>query len=158
MDMIEITLKGKTMGEILTAARSIVDEIDQLQASASKAGASTTTAPKAKRKPPTATVETADDLDLDLAGDEDDLASEPANAAYDELSFDEETEEEAPKAKKTKAAPAPKIGDVNDAAKAHAKKNGREKTLAILTKKFKVKSVSELKPEQYAEVIKALAI
>lgn len=99
---------------------------------------------------------------------------------------DEEIEEELVPAKKTKSAaaaslpeededdnedfttPKPKkktekkltVDDVNDACKVRAQsiggKEGRKQVLLILKKKFKTESVSELKPEQYAEAISAM--
>lgn len=81
-----------------------------------------------------------------------------------EETFEQETEveeegflEEAPVAASKKAS---KLTDkdVNNAAMAFAKKNGRPAVLEILSKKFKVKSILELKPEQYAVVVKALAV
>lgn len=59
--------------------------------------------------------------------------------------------------KKTAEAKKPKltVDMVNDACKTKAKETDRETVLKIL-KKFKVKSVSELKPEQYGAVIEAM--
>lgn len=94
-----------------------------------------------------APVETEDDdTTLDLPDDVED------GSDFD-LGADEEIE--APKSKK---AAAPKVTDkeVNAAAKAHAGTHGRAATLAILKKQFKVQSILELKPDQYASVIKAL--
>lgn len=105
-----------------------------------------TTKPVAKKA--AAVVEESEDLLMDTE-------------EMDELGFDggeAEELEEKPKAKKE--APAKKLTDkdVNAAALAHAKENGRPATLAILNKKFKVKSILELKPEQYGAVITALAV
>lgn len=70
-------------------------------------------------------------------------------------SFDEEDEEEAPVVKKAKA-PKLTIDDVIGACKLYAKENGRPATLALLKKKFKTTSVSDLKPEQFAAVIEVM--
>lgn len=84
-----------------------------------------------------------------------------AAKSFDEDEESEDEEQEAPvtKNKKTKAVT---HDDVNDACKARAAdtggKEGRTEVLTILKKKFKVTSVSELKPEQYQSVIEAMAI
>jgi hypothetical protein len=46
--------------------------------------------------------------------------------------------------------------DVMKACKAHAKEHDTETTQKLLMKTFKTKSVSKLKPEQYAQAIKIL--
>ncbi len=74
-------------------------------------------------------------------------------------SFDEE-EEEAP-APKAKKAPKVTIDDVNDACMEKMRalggnKKAREQVVAILKKKFKVETVTELKPEQYADAVEAM--
>lgn len=68
---------------------------------------------------------------------------------------EEEVEEEAPPKKKAKAKKVT-VDDVNDACKARAASGSRAEVLGILKKKFKVASVSELEPEQYAAVIAAM--
>lgn len=54
------------------------------------------------------------------------------------------------------------VDDVNDACKARCAamggSKGRAEVLAILKKKFKTESVSELNPEQYAACIAAMAV
>ena len=87
---------------------------------------------------------------------------EEAEAEEDEESeeeADEETEEEEAPAPKKAAKPA-KIDAkaVNEACKAHAKKHGFDTTKALLLKKFKTSTVSKLKPEQYADVVKAMKV
>lgn len=84
----------------------------------------------------------------------------------DEDESDEE--DEAPVKKKATAKPKKlTVNDVIDACKAYTNagiENGkpgpvaRKATVAILEKKFKVKSVSDLEPEQYADAIKALKV
>lgn len=94
-----------------------------------------------------AAVTVSDDTDLD----NDDFDTPETDTDLDE-DFD------TPPAKTTKAAKVTEK-EVNAAAMAHAKANGGKKaTLTILKNKFKVASILELKPEQYAAVIKALAI
>jgi hypothetical protein len=100
--------------------------------------------------------------------EEEEEAEEPAEEEEDEepvkkkkgakaASFDEEEEEEGEDEKpakkgKTKVT----LDDVNDACKERARNSNRAEALGILKKKFKVDSVSDLKPEQYEAVIKAM--
>ncbi len=81
-----------------------------------------------------------------------------AAASFDDEDEDE-TEEPAPKAAKpTKAAKAPKLtlDDVNDACKERCARTNRADVLGILKKNFKVKSVTDLEPTDYAQCIKLL--
>ena len=99
--------------------------------------------------------------ELDMIGNDDDEETTTTDEEI-EMSFDdveEEVETPAPKAKATKGNGASKLTskDVNDAALKFAKKHDRKKTLAVLAK-FKVKSIQELTPAQYADVIKALKV
>lgn len=121
--------------------------------------------------------EETDASEADAADEDEDFGKKPAPkkkaAAFDEeeeddvtpaakkaakkaaASFDEEEEEDAPApAKKAKKIT---LDDVNDACKARARstggKEGRAEVLALLKKKFKTESVSELKPEQYAACV-----
>lgn len=77
---------------------------------------------------------------------------------FDDEDETEDADEEEPVAKKK--AKKISLDDVNDACKARALetggKEGRQEVLNILKKKFKVKSVTELEPEQYASVIAAM--
>lgn len=111
-----------------------------------------TPAPKAQKAPAkkAAVVEDEDEMSFD------DAATEDAEEILDEDVIEDEIVEEKPKAKKA-AAPKLTEKDVNAAAMKHAKKYGRTETEGIL-KKFKVKSILELKADQYAAVIKALAV
>lgn len=78
-----------------------------------------------------------------------------------EAASSDETEDDFTDKKTTKKAKKLTVDDVNDACKARAAqtggKEGRNEVLAILKKKFKTTSVSELKPEQYAAAISAMA-
>lgn len=67
---------------------------------------------------------------------------------------DLEVEEEKPAAKKGKAKEI-SLDDVRAALKTYAAKNSRDKAIAVL-KKFKVKSILDLDPAQYGEVMKVL--
>ena len=112
--------------------------------------------------------ETSDDVVYDDPADMLEDMSTEVEDTLDE-SFDDEEIEAAPVKKKAAAAPAKvqskgkkkiTIDDVNDACRKLALKiggkPGREKVLGILQKKFKTKTVSALKPEQYADVLAAL--
>lgn len=68
---------------------------------------------------------------------------------------EDEDEEEADEAPAPKAAKANTIDTVREALRAYAKKNGRDKALGVL-KKFGVKSVQELKPKQFSDLIARL--
>lgn len=106
-----------------------------------------------------------DDSDDDDSDDDDNAETEDDDdddADEDTDSDDSDDEDEKPAKKK---APAKKakvtIKDVNAACKAYAKslgKTGFEKTQALLKKKFKVSSISDLKPEHYATAVKLLAV
>jgi len=112
--------------------------------------------------------ETSDDVVYDDPAEMlEDMSTEIEDAP--EESFDDDEIEAAPVKKKAAAAPAKvqskgkkkiTIDDVNDACRKLALKiggkPGREKVLGILQKKFKTKTVSALKPEQYADVLAAL--
>lgn len=105
-------------------------------------------APKAKKAAakPTASFEEED---------EEPAAEEPAESEEEE----EEADFTTPPAKKAKAKKFT-VNDVNAACKKRATKTGGEKgrdeVLAILTKNFKTKSVSDLTPEQFQQCIKLM--
>ncbi len=93
--------------------------------------------------------------------EDDDDAPAPKAAAKKGASFDEE-EDDAP-APKAKKAPKVTLDDVNDACMEKMKalggnKKAREQVVAILKKKFKVETVTELKPENYADAVEAMAL
>lgn len=69
-----------------------------------------------------------------------------------ELGGEDEEAEEEPAPKKGKAAKEPTIDDVRAALKAKAEATSRDDAMRVL-KKMKVKSVNDLKPSQYKEVI-----
>lgn len=83
--------------------------------------------------------DSADEMDLDASADDEDEESE------EETADEEETEE------------AITLQDVIGACSKYAKKHSREKVSALLKKKFQAATVRELKPAQYAAVVKALA-
>ena len=115
-------------------------------------------APAAKKKAAKKKVASFDEEDEDEAEVEDDEETEED---------DEDFTEPAPKAKKKAPAKTARkkkitVDQVNDACKARAQatggKAGRNEVLAILKKKFKTTSVSELKADQFEACIKAMAV
>lgn len=134
---IAVTLKGKSMADIVAQAQMLID------ADANTAVTTATTGKRGK-KAKTEAVEEETELLADTETSEDE-----GQLGFD---MDEEEEEPTPSAKKLTDK------DVNTAAMAHAKKHGRKETMGILTKKFKVKSILELKADQYPAVIKALKV
>lgn len=102
-------------------------------------------APKKKAKAKT--------KDFDEDEEEDETSGESEESDGDDEDS-EEDEEPAPK-KKTKEKKLTE-DDINDAAKAHAGVKGRKATLALMLKKFKTQSVSDIKPEEYAKFIATL--
>jgi len=107
-------------------------------------------APKAKAKSKPKKVAEAFDDDEDEPAEDD---------GEDEAG--EEDEDEAPTAKAKSKPKKLTPDDCNDAAKALAKaiggKPGRDAVLKLMKKQFRTVSVSELKPEQYADFIAAMA-
>lgn len=111
------------------------------------------------------TTETEDEEDEDFAAkkskkkaktDEDEETEESEDADEEETADADEDEDEAPAKKKGKAKLT--IDDVNDACKAYAKATSRADALKVLKKKFKTDSIADLKPEQYADCIKAMTV
>lgn len=104
--------------------------------------------------------------------DEESSFEEETTETFEEETLEEDEteieEEPKPKAAKSKAATAkttktkstkkkgPSLGDVMDACKLAAKKQGRDKVLNVLKKRFKANSVAELKETDYEAVLKAL--
>lgn len=94
---------------------------------------------------------------------EDDEPSEEATEETETETAETESEDDgdfmeaAPAKGKKTAAKKITVNDVNDACKAKAASSDRKTVLGILKKKFGVTSVTELKAEQYADVIKAMA-
>jgi len=131
---------------------SLTQQIDRLEALAGKIGNGATG------------VTAGDD------SDEEELAPAPkkntkkAAASFDEEDAEVETEaaaddeDESFEAPPKKAAKAKKltVEDVNAACKARAARTDFKSTKALLKKTFKVDSVQDLKPEQYAKVIAAM--
>lgn len=122
-----------------------------------------------------------DDAPAETETDDDDFAPKVAKAtkaaakataasfddddapAATETDDDDDADFKAPPAKTAKAAKPKKltVDDVNDACMARAKaggKKGREEVLAILKKKFKTQSVSDLSEDQYAACVAAMAV
>jgi len=153
METVSLTITGQNLGELAAKAMTFAQTAQE----GIKLGAATTTTKKAKKSAPAATVDADDELAGDIEAEEDELSLEATSDEDTEMGFDDEEEvEEAPK----KATKSKKLTDkdVNAAALAHAKKYTRPKTLELLKKKFKVASISELKPEMYGKVIEALKV
>lgn len=147
MDTITLTVTGATLEQAVNRMREHVEEFDAKTASA---GPSKPAKKKAKPAP-------VEELDEEIEVEELDEEIEDDVEELDE-EIEDEDDKPAPKAKAKAPAKAAKLTekDVNAAAIAHAKKNGRKATLTVLLKKFKVKSILELKPDQYASAIAAL--
>ena len=95
--------------------------------------------------------------------DEDDTGTTAAASAIEDDEDEDDGFMEAPKktAAVTKGKTKTKkitIEDVNDACKKFGKANGRPNVLKVLKKQFKVESVTELEPTQYAAVIEAMSV
>lgn len=139
MTNISVTLNGANLDEIRKQAMSFL------------ATTETEAKPTRSRKQAAPTTSELPDETLD------EVAEETVEESFDSLEdVSEETIEETPAKTAKKKTTKLTEKDVNEQAMAHAKKFGRPKTLEILNKKFKVKSILELKPEQYAAVILAL--
>lgn len=139
---IAVTLKGGTIAEVLQQAQSLIDA----EGTVTTIGPTTTGKRGRKAAPVADTDLLADDSD---AGEQLELGGDDTETEVDSFL------EEPPKETKTKKLT---DKDVNTAAMAHAKKHGKPATMKILNGKFKIKSILELKPTQYAEVIKALKV
>lgn len=167
-----------TLGNLTpTGALAVIEAYKDAEKTATNVGAeyretagTTATTIKGKKTgkktppPPADDEELIDDGD---PGEDMEMAStDDEETIEDEESFDaeEEVEEEEAPAKKAKAAtktdkPAKLTEkDVNRAAMAYAKVKGRPAVLKILEKQFKVKSILELKADQYPAVMKALKL
>lgn len=140
---IQVTLKGKSVQELLAQAQAFID------ADAPVALAGATTGKRSKKAAAPKEDETLDTI-LDEVADE--TATDEELPGFDDEESGEELEEK-PAKKSAKITDK----DVNTAAMKHAGKHGRPATKAVLAK-FKVKSILELKPEQYAKVVQALKV
>lgn len=118
-----------------------------------------------KKKKSKKTAKTSDDDEDEEGEEEDDEEEETEEEEEDEsdeekedADEEEEDDEEESSTKKKKKSKKLTVDDVNDACMAKAKEEDRKVVLGILKKKFKVTSVTELKPDQYAAVIKAMKV
>lgn len=163
---ITLTFKeGSTNLDIAAALRYQANLIDGTKNLATPAepltvdeDAEETPAPKKRGRPAAAAAPVKKAAPASFDEDED----EETPAVEAEESFEDEDFEETPAPKKAKTAKVT-IDDVNDACKAFARENGggkdgREATLKILKKHFKVTSISDLAVEDYPKVLKALAV
>lgn len=102
-------------------------------------------------------------LPEEMPEEEEDFAAPKAKKkAVKSESFDEGEEveveiEEEPPVTPPKKQKKLTVDDCNDAAKALAKLKGRDAVLSLMQKHFKTKSVSDLKPERYAEFCEKMA-
>lgn len=155
-DTLTFVLTGKNIGELAAKALAFAEDAQQ----GVKVGKTTATTTKTKKTAAAAPVaEEIDEIEEptdELTGDEEgiEMGASDEDEGFDDI--EEEEIEEAPK--KTAKAKTAKVTekDVNAAALAHAKANTRPKTLALLKKHFKVGSISELKPDQYAKAVQVL--
>lgn len=101
-----------------------------------------------------------DEADAPEAADaEDEDDGFQAKPAKKKTALDEEEEDEAPAPAPKKKAKKITLDDVNDACKARAKaggKKGRAEVLAILKKKFKTETISDISDDKYQAVIDAM--
>lgn len=139
-----VVMAGKESKQWLADVTEIVERLEKATA-------------KLKGSSVTEDVETETTTDDD---DDDDFTPTKSKATVKAKSFDDDDtgEDEEPVIKKK--AKKITVDDVNDACKARAAetggKEGRQEVLTILKKKFKVASVNDLEPEQYAAVIAAM--
>lgn len=151
----QLVLNAQTYGQCIDQARELVSEYDA--APGRKAALAKVASGKTGKGKQAAAV--VDDEELSLDTEETEEAEELGN--FDDLGGETEEAEEL-EAKPAKTGKGKKLTekDVNVAAMAYAKVHGRQKTLALLTKKFKkpIKSILELKPEQYSLAIQTLGV
>lgn len=106
--------------------------------------------PKAKSKPPKK--KESNSFDDEDEEDEDEIDE----AQIEETEIEEGDDFEAEEPPKKRKAKKVTIEDCNDAAKELAKSKGREKVLALMTKHFKTRSVSEVKADDYAKFVEVM--
>jgi hypothetical protein len=160
-----VTLKpGSTNSEIARELRfqaNLIDGIDPKKAASNAMTAAPAAAGKKKPKPvdedeeettDDEAEETDEDTESDDAEETDDDEAEEDDA--EETDDDEEVDEDEEKPKKKGKAKGPTLKDVNAALKARAEKTSFAKAKIWLKKKFKVESINDVKPAQYAQLIK----
>ena len=155
METVTLALTGKSLGDLAAQAIAFGTTAQE----GVRIGKATATTKKTKKAAAATEEDEVDELEETEEIDADDLGEDTLEASSDEESFDDldEDEEEVTTKKSAKGKTAKVTEkDVNAAAKIHAKKHTRPETLKILAKKFKVKSISELKPDQYAAAVAAL--
>jgi hypothetical protein len=117
-------------------------------------------APKSKKKPAKKAkkeeIEDEDEEEFDESDDEEESSDEDdEEESSDEDDEEESEEDDEPKSKKGNSK-GPTKGTVIKALQAYAAENTKAKALKMLAK-FKVKSVHDLKPAQYADLIELLS-
>lgn len=147
----QVTVTGGTPAELVKQLNVAAGLLTATITTPGKLGGATRTAPK---KAAPAVVEDEDES-LSL-GDDEDTTEETEELSFDSMGDDEDEEVEvAPKKKSGKTAKVTEK-ELNAACMAYAKEHGRPATMKLLKSKFKVGSLTEIKPEQYAQVIAAL--
>lgn len=177
MDRISVTVTGQSRVDLAGKLRAFADNLDGTPAGAdgkvTKSAKTTKSAPGTDTREATEPTDDSDDFAQAAAKTKSTKAAKAAAASFEdgddepaELETETETAEDegdfmeaAPAKTKGKAA-AKKltVNDVNDACKAKAQATDRKTVLGILKKKFNVASVTELKADQYADVVKAMAV
>lgn len=163
MDQISVTVTGASRVDLVGKLRAFADNLDGTPAGADGKVTKSTKTTKVQE------LETDGDDDFGKSEKKtkETKAAKAAAASFEDDAEETETETqsegdaddfmEAPKETK-KGAKKYSVNDVNDACKKKAAATDRKQVLTILKKKFGVASVTELKAEQYADVIKAMAV
>lgn len=144
---VKVTFEGANLGEVITHAKNFLSVADQIAgAGAVSAGPQVPVETTTKRTRKAAAAPAAP-AQTEMFGAEPEAADDFMNPPEETTTISAKTV-----AKKLTEK------DVNDACIAHAKIHTKPVTLGILSKKFNVKSVLELKPEQYPAVVDALKV
>lgn len=150
---ITVSIKAKTAAELPAELRKAADALEKEKGPGAK--------PAKTRKADPVEIEeimeaSSEEAEESLGEDEETTEVAEEQMGFDDMEAEDEVEEKP--AKPAKGAKKFTDKDVNEAALAHAKKHKRKATLEVLQKKFKVKSISELKPDQYGAAIAALKV
>ncbi len=169
-------LAGAETKQFLVDLTKQIDRLEALSGKAATAPAKSTAVKSVKNTAPVDADEEGEESNEDddfapkknagkkaaaSAFEEDEDESEEAKAS-DEAGDDDEGFMDAPPKKAPAKAKKLTVDDINDACKARAAatggKEGRTEVLALLKKHFKTSSVSEIKPDDYAKLIKVMAV
>jgi cobalamin biosynthesis protein CobT len=174
---VKVTFTGATIANVAGQAAAFAKSVSAVTGEATTAGAARTgkVTKTAKGKAAAETEseddesfgdEESDETEASFDGQEDEEGESFGGDEESDETEDDDTASEAANAKSTPAKNAaakgkkPKLADVNAALIAYTKKvsKSRDKTKALLLKKFKVETVNELKESQYAAVIEAFKL